>query len=139
MGISSLGYLGFNVKNMGEWEKFCTDGVLGMEAIADSTSDTLYMRMDEYHHRFVLHSGNEDDLAFIGWEVATPEDLEEMRARLHKVGIEPIDATPEELADRKVVSMFKFRDVNDLPVEIFHGPLVLWEQPFKPTKRGNRD
>ena len=134
MGISSLGYLGFSVNDIDEWEKFGTEGVLGLEAIPDSASGTLYLRMDEYHHRIVLHRGPEDDIAFIGWEVPTPQDLDEMRQRLHNVGVETVDATPEELNDRKVVSMFKFRDLNDLPVEIFHGPLVLWEKPFKPSR-----
>ena len=134
MGISSLGYLGFNVSNIDEWVHFATEGVLGMEALPGPSGDTTYLRMDEYHHRLVLHSGGEDDVAFIGWEVSTPQELEEMRQRLHQAGVETIDATREELADRKVVSMFKFRDLNDLPVEIFHGPLVLWEQPFKPSR-----
>ena len=37
--------------------------------------------MDDYHHRFIVHPTGNDDLAYIGWEVATEEGLEAMAAQ----------------------------------------------------------
>jgi len=63
--VSQLGYLGLNVSDLGEWERFATE-LLGLE-IVDKTSQGFLMRMDEYHHRFIVRQDSDDDVAFIGW------------------------------------------------------------------------
>ncbi|MBV8362680.1 MAG: 2,3-dihydroxybiphenyl 1,2-dioxygenase, partial [Deltaproteobacteria bacterium] len=65
--VSQLGYLGLNVSDLAKWEWFAAE-LLGLEVV-DRTSQGFYMRMDEYHHRFIVQQGSEDDVAFIGWEV----------------------------------------------------------------------
>ena len=53
MAVSQLGYLGIGVSNMDAWEAYATE-VLGMEVSGRADDGTLYLRMDENHHRLAL-------------------------------------------------------------------------------------
>jgi 2,3-dihydroxybiphenyl 1,2-dioxygenase len=127
--VSQLGYLGLNVKNPGEWERFATE-LLGLEVV-DRTSDGFFLRMDEYHHRFVVQSGGDDDVAFIGWEVADQHALRELTAQLNQNGIETVAGSPEEARSRGVLEFLKFKDPSGIPTEAYFGPLMDFHQPFK--------
>jgi len=63
--VTQLGYLGLSVSNLGDWEKFAT-GMLGLQLAGKTDDGALLLRMDEYHHRFILREGADDDLAFAG-------------------------------------------------------------------------
>ena len=133
MGISGLGYIGIGVSDIAHWRTFATTGVLGLQESEDGPDGTVYLRMDEHHHRLVLTPTGEDDVVFVGWEVPTSEALDEMAENLTRRGIPFEEATPAELEHRKVVRMIKLRESGGAPIEIFHGPLVLWERPFLPA------
>lgn len=133
MGISGLGYIGLGVSDIDRWRAFATTGVLGLQESEVGDDGTVYLRMDEHHHRFAIMPTGEDDVVFVGWEVPTAEALDEMAEHLTKRGISFEEGTPEELEHRKVVRMIKLREAGGAPIEIFHGPLVLWERPFLPT------
>jgi 2,3-dihydroxybiphenyl 1,2-dioxygenase len=133
MGISGLGYIGLGVSDIDRWRAFATTGVLGLQESEEGLDGTVYLRMDEHHHRFAITPTGEDDVVFVGWEVPTAEALDEMAEHLTKRGISFEEGTPEELEHRKVVRMIKLREAGGAPIEIFHGPLVLWERPFLPT------
>jgi Dihydroxybiphenyl dioxygenase BphC D1 len=64
--VTQLGYLGLSVGNVDEWERFATQ-ILGLQANGRETDGSLFLRMDEYHHRFIVHPTGKDDLAYIGW------------------------------------------------------------------------
>ena len=66
--VTQLGYLGIGVSDLARWEHFATD-VLGLEANGSGADGSMFLRMDEYHHRFILQPNGADDLAFTGWEV----------------------------------------------------------------------
>jgi len=61
MGISQLGYIGIGVSDIKAWEQFAT-GVLGLEVSERGADGTLYLRMDEHHHRLALYPTGQDDV-----------------------------------------------------------------------------
>jgi 2,3-dihydroxybiphenyl 1,2-dioxygenase len=133
MGIAQLGYLRINATDVKQWEQFAMD-ILGLQLLEHGPDGTLYLRMDEYHHRLVIHPGGDDDLVCIGWQVPDSEALQEMGARLEDAGVRTSRGTPEELAERKVLDLIKFVDPNGHPMELFYGPLILSDRPFSPGR-----
>src|SRR5215472_16598663 len=101
--VSQLGYLGLNVSDLNEWERFATE-LLGLEVV-DKTPQGFFMRMDEYHHRFIVQQGSEDDVAFIGWEVADQRALQELDSQLKNDGVESVLGSAEEARPRGVLGL----------------------------------
>jgi len=130
MSVSQLGYLDLSVSNVDEWERFATQ-ILGLQANGREADGSLFLRMDEYHHRFIVHPTGKDDLAYIGWEVATEEALQAMAAQLTAAGTAVQQGTPEEAEARRVAGLIKFADPSGIPSEIFYGPLVTFDKPFQ--------
>jgi len=86
---------------MAAWEQFATS-VLGLAVSEHADDGSLYLRMDEYHHRFLVHPTGKDDLAYIGWEVADEHALHALADQLGAAGVEVTQGTPEERAVRRV-------------------------------------
>ncbi len=128
VGVSSLGYLGFEVSRLDKWEEFATK-VLGLAVAERGDRDEMVLRLDDYRQRIVLKEGEADDLAFIGWEVDSREDLEALRRRLEEAGVAVANASTEEAAGRRVAGLVSFTDPNGVPTELFHGP-ELAPMPF---------
>jgi catechol-2,3-dioxygenase len=99
--VTQLGYLGLSVQDPNQWEPFATQ-VLGLQPNGRDPDGSLFLRMDEYHHRFIVQPGGKDDLAYIGWEVATEEALDAMAGQLRQAGIPVTAGTPEEAEVRRV-------------------------------------
>src|SRR6266436_2813440 len=106
--VTQLGYLGLSVRDVSQWERFAAQ-VLGLQPNGRDPDGSLFLRMDEYHHRFIVHPTGNDDLAYIGWEVATEESLEAMAEKLRHAGIAVTAATAEEAEARRVAGMIKIR------------------------------
>ena len=131
--ITQLGYVAFGVKDVDRWETVASQ-VVGL-AVSDRGSDgTLYLRMDQYHHRILVHPSGEDDIVYLGWLVRGPSELRQMRDRLVSAGVEVADGTPEEVAVRKIRDLFSFRDPAGYRMEIFYGPLDRTHEPFRPAR-----
>lgn len=130
LSVTQLGYLGLSVSNVDKWERFATS-VLGLQANGREADGSLFLRMDEYHHRFIVHPTGKDDLAYIGWEVATEEALQAMATQLTAAGVTVQPDTPEEAEARRVAGLIKFRDPSGIASEIFYGPLVTFDKPFQ--------
>jgi 2,3-dihydroxybiphenyl 1,2-dioxygenase len=126
--VASLGYLGFEVKDLAAWEAFGTE-VLGLEAVDRRDGGAFGLRMDRYPERIFLTPGEADDLAVVGWEVASNAALEALSARLRDAGIEVSEATRDEAAARQVERLLKLRDPAGTPTELFHGRAAL-ASPF---------
>src|SRR5712692_10421148 len=109
LSVTQLGYLGLSVSNVDEWERFATS-VLGLQANGREADGSLFLRMDEYHHRFIVHPTGKDDLAYIGWEVATEEALHAMAEQLRQVGVAVTTGTADEAEARRVAGLIKFAD-----------------------------
>ncbi|MBE3602115.1 VOC family protein [bacterium] len=127
--VTQLGYLGLSVSDQNAWRKFATE-VLGLEA-ADGDGGALLLRMDEHHHRFILASGSDDDVSFVGWEVSDQRALRELSEQLKESGVETAAGTAEEARVRGVAEFIKFRDPSGIATEAYYGPLMTFERPFK--------
>lgn len=128
MGITQLGYLGFEVSDLGAWQSFATQ-VLGLQIGARGQGE-LVLRLDAHEARIFVTPGKADDLAFIGWQVDDEAALDEMIGRLRAAGVEVIVGTPEEAARRRVARLARFRDPGGIQSEIFCGPAMASE-PFR--------
>ena len=130
VSVTQLGYLGLSVSNVDEWERFATQ-ILGLQANRGEADGSLFLRMDEYHHRFIVHPTGKDDVAYFGWEVATEEALQALAAQLTEAGVAVQPGTPAEAEARRVAGLIKFADPSGIPSEIFYGPLVTFDKPFQ--------
>lgn len=125
MSIGSLGYLGFSVKAPDAWDAFAT-GVLGL---MPGEAPGRY-RLDELAWRIAVEPGDADDLAYAGFEVAGPAELEAVRGRLAEGGVAVGNGDPALLAERQVLGLITCQDPGGLPIEVFYGPTLRTETPF---------
>lgn len=129
--ITQLGYLGINVGDLDRWEVFARD-ILGLQAARED--GVLYLRMDERQYRFALHAGPQDDLAYVGWEVAGEPALAAMIERVGKSGVAVERASHAQAQARKVEALATLRDPSGIATELFYGPLINLREPFVPTR-----
>ena len=129
-GITQLGYLGLSVSDINAWEHFATH-TLGLQVSERGDDGSLFLRMDEYHHRFLVHPTGKDDLAYIGWEVKDEHALRAMAEQLTASGIEVKKGTQAEAEARRVVDLLTFKDPSGIASEIFYGPLMTFNLPFQ--------
>jgi len=132
--VSELGYLGLHISDVSAWRTYATECV-AFEWLDEGEGDRFYLRMDNWHHRFVLHPGKQDDLAYLGWRVADAEALEAMERQLTEARISYRVASPEETAERRVLGLLKLEDPSGIPTEIFYAPQVDMHLPFHPGRR----
>lgn len=132
--VTELGYVGLNVTDAEAWKRFGTD-VIGLELVEGEEDDRFYFRMDYWHHRFVIHPGKTDDIAYAGWRVADEEAMQAILDRLDAAGHSYRRATPEEAAERRVLGLVKLEDPSGNPVELFYAPLIEVHLPFHPGRR----
>ena len=121
--ITELGYLGLEVSNLPQWERFAQD-VLGLSVSTGPTANSRWLQMDEQRCRVILIEGPADDHAFAGWRVRDAAAVEAFSRRLTEKGIAWSWAKDEELALRAVNSMLHFQDPTGTRHELFSGPLV---------------
>ena len=131
--VTELGYLGISISDLEKWKSYACD-VVGMEFVDEGEGDRVYLRMDQWHHRVVLHLDGGDDVAYVGLRVAGPGELDAMTEKLaeHDIGFR--HGTPEEAAERRVMGLIKLSDPHGNPIEIFWGPLVDKYKPFHPGR-----
>src|SRR4029453_15845158 len=111
------------------WEDYATR-VLGLQVSAQGKDGALFLRMDEYHHRFIIHPHGDDDVAYVGWEVADEHALEAIAAQVQAAGMAVSQGTADREMARWVAELITFQDPNGVPIEIFYGPLVQYDKPF---------
>jgi 2,3-dihydroxyethylbenzene 1,2-dioxygenase len=132
--VTELGYMGVGVKDLAAWKDFATS-IVGMELADEGERDRCYLRMDYWHHRIVLHADGSDDLTYLGFRVAGPEEFGEMQRQLSEAGIKYRVGSGDEADERHVLEVLKLSDPSGNPVEIFHGPEVQFSKPFHPGRR----
>lgn len=132
-GVTELGYLGLSVSDLDAWKRYAS-GIAGMEIVDEGERDTLYLRMDRWHHRIALRADGGDDLAYIGWRVAGPVEFEQLIERLTSQNIEVDICDEAERRERRVLGLAKLADPGGNPTEIFFGPQVDNYKPFHPGR-----
>lgn len=128
--VTQLGYLGIDVSDLPGWERFATD-VLGLASNGTGEQGTLYLRMDEYHHRLALHRGGRDDIAYAGWETQDEASLRAIAERLSSQGVRVTWGSAAEARARRVIGLIKLQDPSGVAIEVYYGPLVEAERPFR--------
>ncbi len=132
MSITQLGYLGLCVRDVDAWERFARD-LLGMQVWQRGEDGRLYLRMDERHHRVAVVPGDDDRLLYLGWQVADECALLALTERLAAAGVPVEQGSDDEAADRAVLGLARFTDLNGIASEVFYGPRVD-QRPFQPGR-----
>jgi extradiol dioxygenase len=116
--IKSLSYVGFVSPAADEWRSFGPE-ILGAQ-LADGAEGAVALRIDEHASRITVHSGEADDIAYVGWDCGDAAGLGEAAERLRAAGftVEP-DPTVAEL--RQVDELASFVDPWGFRHEITHG------------------
>ena len=133
VAVTELGYMGLGVSDLDAWTKFARE-IVGLEVVDEGEPDRCYLRMDYWHHRMVLHRDASDDLAYLGFRVAGPNEFFEIQKQLADAGIEFRVGSIAEAEERRVLEVLKLADPDGNPLEIFHGPLVRFSKPFHPGR-----
>lgn len=131
MGIESLGYLGFAVRDVPAWRAFLTQKLGLMDA--GTADDAALFRVDSRAWRIGVQKGDADDLAYAGYEVADAAALAAMRDKLQQAGIEVRSADSALLRRRGVLGLISFTDPFGLPLEIYYGGSEVFEHPLVPA------
>jgi len=118
--IRSMGYARVASTNLDDWKQF-GGKVLGLAEGRGPNPDNLYFRIDEVSARLVVFPSDKDQLDCVGWELADHDALQAAREHLSKAGIDTIEGTPEELAERRVQELVRFSDPFGNVFELFHG------------------
>lgn len=132
MAVSQLAYVGIGVSDMMRWKAFAAE-VLGLQVVEGEADGTVFLRMDEYHHRLALHPTGDDDVRYIGLQVATEAAYAQAKAALRAAGVAVTQGTPDEIANRRVMDLVKF-ETGDLPFELAIGCHMRWDPPFRPGR-----
>jgi 2,3-dihydroxyethylbenzene 1,2-dioxygenase len=129
--VTELGYFGLGVSDIAAWKQFARD-ILALEVREED--GRTFLRMDYWHHRFELIEDGSDDLAFLGFRVAGADEFGELQKQLANAGIAYRVGSLAEAEERRVLEVMKLADPDGNPIEIFHGPLVRFNQPFHPGR-----
>lgn len=131
--VTELGYIGIGVSDADAWRDYASQ-VIGMQVLDEGEADRYYLRMDQMHHRIVVHLNGSDDLEYVGWRVPSPVELEDMALQLEAQGVAVTEGTETECRERRVLGLLKLQDPGGNPTEIFCTPQVEADQPFHPGR-----
>ena len=132
MKVRSLGYMGAESPEAKQWEEFGSE-VLGLQLVDGDRPGSVYLRMDDRHHRLAIHNGPRDRLAYLGWEICNDDELGEAIDELTAAGIAITEGTEEECEERQVRRMVHFLDPGGARHELYYGQLSLPGQ-FQPGR-----
>ena len=131
MPISSLSYIGVNSDKIEDWSEF-SQKFLGMQQV-DRGKGALSFRMDDHKQRLAITGDTGDNMAFMGWEVETKNDIEFYANKLEKNNIEVIYADKNLCDKRFVEELIFFYDPQGNRIEIVYNPMKD-EEPFVPGR-----
>jgi len=131
MPISSLSYIGVNSDKIEDWSEF-SQKCLGMQQV-DRTKGALSFRMDDHKQRLAITGDTGDNMAFMGWEVESKNDIEFYANKLEKNNIEVIYADKNLCDKRFVEELIFFYDPQGNRIEIVYNPMKD-EEPFVPGR-----
>ena len=131
MPISSLSYIGVNSDKIEDWSEF-SQKCLGMQQV-DRAKGALSFRMDDHKQRLAITGDTGDNMAFMGWEVETKNDIEFYANKLEKNNIEVVYAEKNLCDKRFVEELIFFYDPQGNRIEIVYNPMKD-EEPFVPGR-----
>jgi 2,3-dihydroxybiphenyl 1,2-dioxygenase len=128
--VTQLGTLGFEVSNLERWQFFATE-LLGLELSGRDPDGTVFLRMDEHHHRFALRQGPRDDIACAGWLAPDEAALRAIAERLGAQGVSVAWGAAAEARQRRVAAFIRVRDPSGVATEVGCGPTIQQDRPFR--------
>ncbi len=132
--VTQLSYVVGSSTDLSDWRRYATE-VLGLELMADSDSQLLYVRADERHHRIAVRAGAHDDVAYIGWDVASETALDQAAAAVEAAGVNVERGKPHEAADRRVVDFVHFTcPYSGVRMELVLGHEKIFMPRFHPSR-----
>ena len=84
--IRSLSYIGFVSPTADEWNSFGPE-VLGAQVTDPGADGAVRLRVDDAEARIVIHPGDTDQLAYLGWDVADADGLAAAVSRIEQAGV----------------------------------------------------
>ena len=124
MRINALGYVGFESPNFEEFESFGPE-IFGFELGETGADGTVSLRMDDRKNRISIHPGNEDRLAYLGWEVPDVDEFKVALKELEGHGLDAELGTKAEAQQRGVREFVRFHDPSGYVHEVFWGALFM--------------
>lgn len=106
--FNALNYIGFTSPRAAEWTSFGPD-ILGLQLAASLPDGTVQLKMDDAAYRIAIHPGDRDDVAYLGWGVADPAELETIAGTIAAAGLK-VHTDPELAERRAVIDVFWFTD-----------------------------
>lgn len=130
MHIVGLSYVVIGATDVGRWRDF-GERVLGMAAV-EGPAGSLYLKMDERHHRYLILPHERDELLASGWEVNDRHAFDAARAEVAARGLSCTEGDREACVLRKVQQFFTLEDPSGNRVEISWGPIGDFERFVSP-------
>ena len=135
INIKSMGYIRVSSTDLDAWRTFA-EKVLGLGTGRGPNPANLYYRIDAVSARVVVFPGDRDELDCVGWELADPKALQDARDHLTAAGVAFEEGTREEIDERRVQELIRFRDPWDNVFELFHG-ITYESRPVVPPYGAN--
>ncbi|HME74461.1 MAG TPA: VOC family protein, partial [Mycobacterium sp.] len=134
MTVSKLAYVGADATDLDAWRGYVTE-VLGLQIVGDSNDQLLYVRADERHHRLLVHAADQDNVAYVGWELADQRALDAAAALVESQGLTVESGKPHELAERHVLGLAYFTcPYTGVRMELSTGNETVFMPRFAPAR-----
>ena len=130
--IESLSYLGVASPNVDAWRTFGPD-LFGFQLAADSADGAVRLRMDDQPWRLAIHPAESDDIAYLGWNVASSAALATQVATLEAHGIAVTPGDTDLAEARAVAEIVWFVDPIGFRHELSWGRSV-YHHTFRPGR-----
>jgi extradiol dioxygenase len=130
--IYALGYIGISATAPDGWREFGSE-ILGLQVVDDERADNITFRMDDRAARIIVEPSPVNGIAYLGWEVAGPVELDALHERLKAAGHDPVVGSEDTRRARQVQGLIQCVDPGGTPLEFFHGQLTV-NEPFRPGR-----
>lgn len=127
--VTQLGYLGIGVSDVTAWERFAGD-VLGLQSNGRAADGTLFLKMDEHHHRLAVHPGGNDDITYAGWEAGDEPSFRALAEQLARHGGRVTWGSQDEARLRRVQGLLRVLDPSGVTHEVYWGQRSEDRRPF---------
>jgi len=117
--VRALAYVVVQSAGVDTWRGYA-ENMLGMQA-HDAADGALYLKMDQRDFRYLVVPGDSDRYFASGWELADAAALDAAVRALEQAGVEPMRASAQEVALRRVQAMVWCLDPSGNRHEFFWG------------------
>lgn len=119
--VKALGYIGCSVSSLDAWDEFLAS-LFALEGRSDSSGAVRHFDIDGHCRRLTLRQAQHDSLSYVGWEVASPEDLQQLERHLAMNGIACKRGDRALCAERGVTDLLVLVGPDGVCTELFCGP-----------------